>query len=166
MAREIVELSAAVHPIFYGEFSAFAREVTEAFREIGFLIRPMNKTMAEYMELSRRGETDLNVSRWNADYPDADTFVHGLLHSEAGFLGRYAGGLALDQLAERGRAETDPRIRHSIYRQVEETIAREALLLPLFHDQVYCFARPEVEGLATVSQGNPSVAYENLRIRR
>jgi len=166
VAREIVELSAAVHPVFYGEFSAFARELTEAFREIGFLIRPMNKTMAEYMELSRSGETDLNVSRWNADYPDADTFVYGLLHSEAGFLGRYAGSPALDQLADRGRAETDPRVRHSIYRQVEETIAREALLLPLFHDQVYCFARPEVEGLATVSQGNPSVAYENLRIRR
>ncbi len=166
VSRETVELSAAVHPIFYGEFSAFARELTEAFREIGFLIRPMNKTMAEYIELTGKGETDLNVGRWNADYPDADTFVHGLLHSEAGFLGRYAGSPDVDQLADRGRAETDPRVRHTIYRQVEETIAREALLLPLFHDQVYCFARPEVEGLATVSQGNPSVAYENLRIRR
>ena len=49
-------------------------------------------------------------------------------------------------------------MRHSIYRQVEEIIAREALLLPLFHDQVYCFARPEVEGLGSVSQGNPIVA--------
>jgi ABC-type transport system substrate-binding protein/serine/threonine protein kinase len=167
VARETVELSAAVHPVFFGEFSAFARALAEAFREIGFLIRPMNKTMAQYLELSKKGETDLNVGRWNADYPDADTFVHGLLHSEAGYLlGRYVGSPDLDQLADRGRAETDPRLRHSIYRQVEETIVREALLLPLFHDQVYCFARPEVEGLASVSQGTPSVAYENLRIRR
>jgi hypothetical protein len=45
-------------------------------------------------------------------------------------------------------------------------IAREALLLPLFHDQVYCFARPEVEGLTSVGQSNPVVAYENLQIRR
>ncbi|MGH9366512.1 MAG: ABC transporter substrate-binding protein, partial [Thermoanaerobaculia bacterium] len=144
VSREKVELSAAVHPIFFGEFSAFARELTEAFREIGFLIRPMNRTMAEYLELSRKGETDLNVGRWNADYPDADTFVHGVLHSEAHLLGRYVGDRDLDQLAERGRAETDPRVRHTIYRQVEERIAREALVLPLFHDQVYCFARPEV----------------------
>jgi hypothetical protein len=49
---------------------------------------------------------------------------------------------------------------------VEEIIEREALLLPLFHDQVYCFPRPEVEGLAAVSQGNPIVNYENLSIRR
>ena len=122
--------------------------------------------MGVNMELFRKGETDLNVGRWNADYPDADTFVHGVLHSQAGFWGRYVGDPNLDQLADRGRAETDPRVRDSIYRQVEERIAREALLLPLFHDQGYCFARPEVEGLATVSQGNPSVAYENLRIRR
>ena len=166
VSREKVELSAAVHPIFFGEFSDFARELTEAFREIGFSIKPVNRTMAEYMELTRKGETDLNVGRWNADYPDADTFVRGLLHTEAGFLGRYAGDPDLDQLADRGRAETDPRVRHTIYRQVEERIAQEALILLLFHDQVYCFARPEVEGLATVSQGNPVVAYESLSIRR
>jgi hypothetical protein len=53
-----------------------------------------------------------------------------------------------------------------VYRQVEELIAREALLLPLFHDQVYCFARPEVEGLTSVSPGNPVVSYEKLWIRR
>jgi peptide/nickel transport system substrate-binding protein len=87
------------------------------------------------------------------------------LHSEAGILGRYVGGPEIDQLAEQGRAETDPRRRHSIYRQIEEIIAREALLLPLFHDQAYCFARPEVEGLTSVGS-NPMVAYENLWIRQ
>ena len=166
VSRETVELSTAVHPIFFGEFSEFARELTEAFREIGFVLRPKNRTMAEYLELTRKGDTDVNLGRWNADYPDADTFVHGALHSEAGFWGRYVGEPELDRLAERGRADTDPRLRHAIYRQAEELIARESTVLPLFYDQVYCFARPEVEGLASVSQSNPAIAYENLRIRR
>jgi ABC-type transport system substrate-binding protein len=166
VSRETIELSAAVHPVFFGEFSAFARELTEAFHEMGFLVRPQNKTMAEYIELTRNGATDLNIGRWNADYPDADSFVHGVLHTESGFLGRYTGEPDLDQLAENGRAETDPRVRHSIYRQVEDVIAREALLLPLFHDQVYCFARPEVVGMSSVSQSNPMVAYENISVRR
>ncbi|HEY3204104.1 MAG TPA: ABC transporter substrate-binding protein [Thermoanaerobaculia bacterium] len=165
VSRETVELAAAVHPILFGEFSAFLRELVEAFREIGFLIRPINKTMAEYLDLSNRGDADLDIGRWNADYPDADTFVHGVVHSEAGAFGRYLGEPELDRLAEQGRAETDPRIRHSIYRRVEELIARDALLLPLFHDQVYCFTRPEVEGLTALGQ-NPVVAYENLWIRR
>jgi ABC-type oligopeptide transport system substrate-binding subunit len=121
--------------------------------------------MAEYVEMRQKADTDLVVGRWGADYPDADTFVHGVLHSEEGFLGRYCGDRELDAVIERGRTETDPRVRHTIYRQVEERIAREAILLPLFYDQVYCFARPELEGLS-LGLANPIVAYENLSVRR
>jgi len=56
-------------------------------------------------------------------------------------------------------------VRHSIYRNVEEIIAREALMLPLFHEQVYCFARPDVEGLGSLGSA-PVVPYDSLRIRR
>jgi ABC-type transport system substrate-binding protein/serine/threonine protein kinase len=165
VSRESIELTAAIHPVFFGEFSAFFRELTEAFREIGFRIRPLNRTMAEYLELQRPGEGDLNVGRWTADYADADNFVHTLFHSDEGFFGKYVGAPEINDLAERGRTETDPRVRHSIYRQVEELIAREALLLPLFYDQVYCFARPEVEGLDSLGS-NPVISYEDLSIRR
>jgi ABC-type transport system substrate-binding protein/serine/threonine protein kinase len=165
VSRETIELTAAIHPVFFGEFSAFFRELTEAFREIGFRIRPLNKTMAEYLELQRKGEGDLNIGRWTADYADADNFVHTLFHSDAGFFGKYIGTPEIDRLAERGRAETDPRVRHTIYRQFEELIAREAILLPFFYDQVYCFARPEVEGLGSLGS-NPVISYEDLSIRR
>ena len=166
VSRDTLELTAAVHPILFGEFSAFFHELGESFRQIGFRIRPVNKTMAEYLALQKTGDSDLNIGRWVADYPDADNFIHTLLHSDSGFLGRYVGSAELDALAERGRVETDPRVRQSVYRRAEELIAREALLLPLFHDQVYCFARPEVEGLESVTQGNPVVTYEELSIRR
>ncbi len=165
VSRDRVELTAAVHPVFFGEFSAFARELTEAFKEIGIVLRPVNRTMAEYLEYEKKPDVDLFVGRWNADYPDADSFVHGVLHSESGFVGRYAGAPETDALADQGRAETDPRVRHAIYRSVEEIVAREALLLPLFHEQVYCFARPDVEGLGSLGSA-PVVPYESLRIRR
>jgi ABC-type transport system substrate-binding protein len=71
----------------------------------------------------------------------------------------------MDELAERGRAEIEPRIRHSIYREAEEILARDALLIPLFHEQAYRFARPEVEGLS-VGFSYPVVAYEDLWVRR
>ena len=105
-------------------------------------------------------ETDVDS---DADYPDADTFVY-ILHSAGGFLGRMCGSPEIDRLAERGRAETTPVQRHALYRQVEETMAREALLLPLFHEQAYRFAQPDVGGLS-VSFGIPLVAYEELHLR-
>jgi len=106
------------------------------------------------------------VGRWGADYPDADTFVYGVLHSTAGNMGRFLGDPELDRLIDQARAETDPRARHSLYRKVEEIVARDALMLPLFHDQVYAFVRPEVEGFDHVWQASPMINYEELWIRR
>src|SRR5262249_49287719 len=43
VSRETVELAAAMHPLFFGELSAFARGLSDAFREMGFSIKPANK---------------------------------------------------------------------------------------------------------------------------
>ena len=67
----------------------------------------------------------------------------------------------IDRLIERGRAETDPESRHAVYRQIGQVLAREARLLPLFHEQVYRFARPEVDGLSV----SYCFAYEELGVR-
>jgi ABC-type oligopeptide transport system substrate-binding subunit len=158
-----IELTAVVHPVFMGNYAGLARELANAFSERGVRLRVVNKTMAEYEDAITRGTVDLAVGRWGADYPDADTFVY-ILHSAGGFLGRLCGSPEIDRLAERGRAETTPVQRHALYRQVEETMAREALLLPLFHEQAYRFAQPDVGGL-NVSFGIPLVAYEELHLR-
>jgi ABC-type transport system substrate-binding protein len=158
-----IELTAVANPVFFGRYAGVARELARAFGEKGVKIRIVNKTMAEYLEATTQATVDMGVARWAGDYPDADTFVH-ILHSLEGVNGRLCGLPEVDRLIERGRTENSPSVRHSLYREVEEIIAREALLLPLFHEQVYRFARPEVEGLS-VSFGNPTVAYEELRIR-
>ncbi len=164
VSRETVEVTAVVNPIMFGEFGAFTKELTQAFREMGYAIRVVNKTMAEFMDAQSTAPTDIAIGRWIADYPDADTFTQGVLHSRMGVYGRYCGRPAVDGLTERGRTEIDPRTRESIYREVEDIVAGEALMMPLFHEQVYRFARPEVEGLA-VGFGQPIVQYENLSIR-
>jgi hypothetical protein len=68
-------------------------------------------------------------------------------------------------LIERGRQETQPQLRHEIYQQGEKILRKQALLLPLFHEQEYRFARPEVQNLE-VSIAVQSVSYENLSLRK
>jgi peptide/nickel transport system substrate-binding protein len=148
----------------FGEFGGFTKELMQAFREMGYSIRVVNKTVTEFLAAQKTAPTDMMIGRWIADYPDADTFAQGVLHSREGVNGRYCGMSAIDALTERARGEIDPRTRESIYREVEEIVAREGLMIPLFHEQVYRFARPEVEGLA-VGFGQPLVQYENLSIR-
>ena len=132
---------------------------------MGYTLNVVNSTMVEFQEHRIAGVADLVIARWASDYPDADTFVHGLLHSREGNVGNFVGTAEIDLLIEKGRSEIEPRARHAIYRQIEERIAREAVLVPLFHEQTYCFARPGVEGLS-LGFSSPVVAYEKLSIRR
>jgi peptide/nickel transport system substrate-binding protein len=142
---------------------AVARELTGAFESVGFSLRSLTATMAEYNEAVSRGHVDIALARWNADYPDADSFA-GTLHSTRGWFGRLCASSDADQLIEQARAETTPAIRHTLYREIEEVVAREALVLPLFYEQSYRIARPELEGLS-LSLGFPTVALEELRLR-
>jgi ABC-type transport system substrate-binding protein len=160
---EPIELTVAANPIFFAGHAAFARELQAALAEKGIRVRIVNKTMAEFEEAETQATVDVSLSRWIADYPDADTFVHPL-HRREGFLGRLCGSAELDPLIERGRAEPTPAMRHSLYRQIEEILAREALLVPLYHEQEYRFARPEIQGLSVFLWGR-TVAYEELRLR-
>jgi ABC-type transport system substrate-binding protein len=160
---ERIELTVAIHPKFQGPFVAVARELTDAFESAGFTLRSVTTTMAEYNEALTRGSIDLALARWNADYPDADSFA-GILHSTRGWFGRLCNSSDTDRLIERARAETTPAVRHTLYRELEEIVAREAQVLPLFYEQSYRIARPELEGLS-LSLGFPTVAFEELRLR-
>jgi ABC-type transport system substrate-binding protein len=157
-----LQLTATVHPIFSAGYSAFGRDLAAGLVRLGASVQSTPQTYEKYLEAVTQASTDLLVGRWNGDYPDADTFAYAL-HSQGGFLGRFCGSAELDRLIAQGRTETAPTTRHAIYREIEETIAREALLLPLFHEQAYRFARPEVEGLSVSALGR--VAFEDLSLR-
>jgi peptide/nickel transport system substrate-binding protein len=103
--------------------------------------------------------------RFTADYPDADTFVSYLLHSQGGVFAKVCSTPETDQLIEKGSMEMDPSVRQSIYRRIEEIIQKHALILPLFHVQTYCFTRPEVEGLE-LNYFTPHISYDALSLRR
>ena len=162
-ANAAIELTVAVNPVFFGEYSALAREISRSVSDHGITIRTVNRTMEGLLEALSQGSVDVVLGRWGADYPDPDTFAN-ILATKNGLLGNLCGSAEVDRLIARGRLETSPAARHGIYRQIEEIIARDRLLLPLFHEQTYRFARPEVEGLS-LSYGAIVVDYASLRIR-
>jgi peptide/nickel transport system substrate-binding protein len=102
------------------------------------------------------------LTMWAADYPDADAFVHALLHRQEGLLGPFCGSEEVDRLAMAARVEQDHAARSALYRQIEDVVAREAVLLPLFHPQKYRFALPGVEGLAVNGLSFPVVPYDEI----
>jgi len=120
---------------------------------------------ATHLGAALAGEPDVLCYRWLADYPDPDSFATGLLHSRTGLLAGMLGDPALDRLCERGRRELDPALRHATYRELEEVLAREALIVPLLHEQSYRFCHPSIE-CPRVYFALPEIRYEEIRVRR
>ena len=163
--EEKIELTAIINSVYDGPYLTIAEELLKTFNSAGFNITNISQTRSEYFRALASATADMVITRWIADYSDPDTFFHGLLHTEKGIVGRVCGTPEMDRLIEQGRKENDPEMRHEIYREAEEVIARKALLLPLFHEQAYCFARPEVEGFQ-VAFSRSIVPYEKLWIHR
>ncbi len=158
-----IELTAVVNPVFFGEYAAFTREIARSIREHNITVKIVNKTMEEWIEAVTEGSVDVVLGRWVGDYPDADTFA-SILATKEGLLGPVCGISEVDRLISRGRSETSPAARHAVYRQIEDIIVRERQLIPLFHEQAYKFARPELEGLS-LTYDSLTLDYANLSIR-
>ena len=159
-----VELDVMLNSVYMGPYSALAQEIFSLLEKEGVRLRILPQKHEG--RKSDSVNVHLALARWIADYPDADTFIHGCLHTQDGFVGGMCGIPPIDELIERGRSETRPEARHNIYMEAEDLITRRALLLPLFHEQTYRFARPEVQDFDLTFSTLQPVPYEKLWIRR
>jgi ABC-type transport system substrate-binding protein len=160
-----VDLTCLINSVYEGTYAGLATDLFREMRQGGFRVHVLD-TKSEYHknQAEALAGADVLLTRWIADYPDADSFYFSLLHTEHGIVGRVCGTPELDALIARGRSEPDPDARHDVYREIEETIARRALLVPLFHEKGYCFARPEVHDFH-MNLFPPLVAFERLSLR-
>jgi len=161
-ASRDVELVCMVHSVFLSAYRAYFTRISDALRALGIRLRVIEGVGDLYEMPDSEQTLDLVITRWFADYPDAHTFC-GMLHTREGIFGRFAGSEQFDRLLEKGQVTVDPQVRHGIYRQLEEIIAEEVCMIPLFHPQSYRFARPEIDGLE-IGHDGPMVPYEVLSI--
>ncbi len=157
-----LELVTSVHSAYEGQYAHVWSELRVAIAAAGVTLDVAGGPMSEKLEQIQRGEVDLVAARRIAAYPDSDALVN-IFHSQAGLLGRLHEDPELDRLIEKGRSETDPALRHVVYRRIEQLLEDEALLVPLFDEQICCVARPEVRGLR-IRFGWPKIAYEELSL--
>ena len=158
-----LELTMAVNPMFQGTYAAFARELSSAFAALGVTLRLVTSTMAEFIGAIDSGSVDV---AWG----DGRRTIRTPTRSPTSCT-RPADFRAACAARPRPIGSSSARVssrrlpvRHALYLELEEHIARNALLLPLFHEQAYRIGRPELEGLS-VTMGEPSVPLEDLRIR-
>ncbi|MCI0415544.1 ABC transporter substrate-binding protein [bacterium] len=156
-----IELTGMIHSIYTGRYADFAMELFKAFHNQGIHLRVAD-TKSESLH-PRPAWRAFDLTRWIPDYPDSDNFIHAF-HSQKGPYNAFCKISEMDVLFEQGRMVTDHAERNRIYRNIERIVADNAVLLPLFHEQGYRFARKEVEGFA-ITFSPPFVPYEKMWIK-
>jgi len=129
----------------------------------GFRLKPVVKSGDDFIQRIDEGAVDLGMVGWNLDYPDSHAMIHGMFDSREGVVRNLCGSPEMDKLIEEAQVEENSGVRQRLYRRIEEKIAEDALVLPLFYTQLYAFFRPELEG-TSVHMVAPHVHYENLRL--
>jgi len=92
-------------------------------------------------EAARKGETDMSVRDWYADYPDAENFLYPLLYSaNKGVGGNYSfyANPEFDRRVASARREQNDTLRARLYREADALAFTDAPMLYLFfYNELY-----------------------------
>src|SRR5262249_7149021 len=154
-----VRLKASIHPILQNQYGALTQALFRTWAELGVEVDVATKSMPEYLDSwTSKGEFDLMLGRWIADYEDPDNFTFTLFHSGNRVLRAYFCSPETDRILEEARSESKPSAREALYRKFEHALLDTGIAIPLFHDVDYRIAGPNVADLQLHSTA-PYVNY-------
>ena len=127
-----------------------AQALQEDLRKIGVRVRIEVTEWGSFLPKVYAGESLFFQNTWLGDYPDPDTRLYQLLHSDnfgdAGNITRWS-NTEFDHLVGLAQVEMDPARRSELYRQAEQIAHLEAPWLMLFWKNSATLVQPYVENL-------------------
>src|SRR3989475_3312746 len=131
------------------ELSRVAQAIQAQLAGVGVRVELVERDASSQREAARKGEADMVILDWWADYPDADNFLYPLFYSGSfGPGGNYAfyADPGTDSLILRARRTTDDTARTALYRRIDERVYRAAPWLYLWFPTDLWARRPELLG--------------------
>jgi oligopeptide transport system substrate-binding protein len=115
----------------------------------GIRVKLVQRESAAAREAARKGQADLFIKDWYADYPDAENFLYPLLHSANKGVGgnvSYYANPRFDALVSAARREQDETKRVEMYRQADEMAFRDAPMIYLYFYSELTAVQPWISG--------------------
>lgn len=151
-----VELWTSTTPIFV----RIAETLQGYLALSGIRAKLVQRESAAAREAARKGQTDLFVKDWYADYPDAENFLYPLLHGANKGVGgnvSFFQNARFDSLVTASRREQDEAKRVELYRLADELALQEAPMVFLyFYNELYAI-QPWIKGFVppVIFNGQP-----------
>jgi ABC-type transport system substrate-binding protein len=127
-----------------------AQRIQTQLAQVGIRAKIVSFDWGEYLDRVHRGHHDLALLGWQADSGDPDNFL--FVHFDKTSAVPPAGNIAfyrgerVHELLQEGRRATEPAERTRVYRDVQETIHKEAPWVPLVHTKELAAVRANVRG--------------------
>ena len=85
---------------------------------------------------------------WYPDYIDPDDYIFPFVHSTGGsWIHHNYASAQMDQLVESARATTNTAERQSLYEDIQDLMADEVPIIPLYQGGAYAVSKPNVKGI-------------------
>jgi peptide/nickel transport system substrate-binding protein len=132
-----IELWTSTTPIYL----RIAETVQAYLNAVGIRTKIVQRESAAARGAARKGQTDMILKDWYADYPDAEDFLYPLLHSAnkgAGGNVSFYSNPRFDSLVTVSRRELDDAKRNALYRQADSVAFADAPMVFLyFYNELY-----------------------------
>jgi len=140
-----IELWTSVTPIYV----RLAETMQAYLNAVGIRTKVVQRESAASRAAARKGETDLILKDWYADYPDAENFLYPLLYSgnkgSGGNVSFYANA-RFDSTILAARHELDDAKRNALLRQADSIAFADAPMMFLyFYNELYA-VQPWLKG--------------------
>src|SRR6266850_2362433 len=131
------------------ELGRVAQAIQAQLAAIGIRIEIVSRDASSMREAVRKGDTDMAILDWWADYPDADNFLYPLFHSASfGPGGNYSfySDRITDSLIMVARRTVDQSARETLYRRIETRVFDAARWIYLWFPVDLWAEHPSIEG--------------------
>jgi len=117
--------------------------------QAGIRAKIVQRDASSMREAARKGQTDLALKEWWADYPDAENFLYPLLHSRNKGVGgnvSFYSNPKFDALVNQAHQEQDEAKRNSLYSQADQVQFDDAPMIYLFFYKDMYAVQPWLKG--------------------
>jgi ABC-type dipeptide transport system, periplasmic component len=140
-----IQLWTSVTPIYL----RISQTVQAYLAAVGIRVKIVQREAAAVRAAARKGETDMILKDWYADYPDAEDFLYPLLHTAnrgAGGNVSFYSNPVFDSIVTRSRHELDEAKRNQLYRQADSiAFATAPMVFLYFYNELYA-VQPWLKG--------------------
>lgn len=131
------------------EFARIAQAIQADLERVGVAVEIVERDASTARAAARRGDADLFLSDWWADYPDGENFTFPLFHSSnAGTGGNYAflADTALDRMLVAARTTPDSLAKVALLSEIDRRVFEIAPWIFCWFPVDLWAMRPEVHG--------------------